>query len=72
MGITLFQVDQIIRVYDRQLRTNPTQRGRNVGGSGHSPDSGSVKDTVTISAEGKKKQVLEKVAAGIIERITQR
>jgi len=31
-----------------------------------------VKDTVTISAEGKKKQVLEKVAAGIIERITQR
>lgn len=72
MSITSFQVDQIIRVYDRQLRTNSTQRAKNTGEPGRSPEPSSVNDTVTISAEGKKKQVLEKVAAGIIERITQR
>lgn len=71
MSITPFQVDQIIRVYDRQLRTNPVQRVKGGGRSSRGEGPESVTDTVSISAQGKKRQVLEKIAAGIIERITQ-
>lgn len=70
MVIAPFQVDQILRVYGRQLKTNSPQKAKDTGRSGAEQEIGSVSDTVTISTEGKKKQIVEKVAAEIIERIT--
>ncbi|MBW2031768.1 MAG: hypothetical protein JRJ31_22175 [Deltaproteobacteria bacterium] len=62
MVISAYQVDNILRVYGDQLRQSiASRRPRS------SPDR--TPDTVSISASARRKAVIDRIAAGIVERI---
>ncbi|GAB6905252.1 conserved hypothetical protein [Desulfosarcina cetonica] len=60
MHIQSYQIHNVLNVYRRQLSRNSIiQTGK------------SENDSVTISIEGKKQSIMNKVAASVIEKITQ-
>jgi len=62
MVISAYQVNNILRVYGDQLRQSIASR-RPTSSPGRAPD------TVSISAGAKRKAVIDRIAAGIVERI---
>ena len=64
MVISLYQVNNVLRVYGDQLRQNRTSnRPKSLNTS--SPD------RISISAEAKRKVVVDKVTSDIVDKITQ-
>jgi len=64
MVISAYQVNNVLRVYGDQLRHNRIlSRPKNT--NAHSPDK------INISAEAKRRAVIDKVATTIVDRITQ-
>ena len=65
MQIPSYQMHNVLKVYSRQLSENKHQ---------HQTRSASRRagegDRITISSEGKRKAVIDKVAADVVERIT--
>jgi hypothetical protein len=64
MGITTYQINNVLKVYANQLQQS---RFANISKS----DNSRSPDTVNISAGAKKKAIADKVASSIIEKITQ-
>lgn len=67
MNISSYQINTVLKIYNQQLKTEPKRNQ-----SEETDEGRSVEDRVSISSEGKKKQVVEKIAMDIIERITKR
>ena len=63
MVITAYQVNNVLRVYGDQLRQNKTL-AKPKAKDGDSPDK------VNISAEAKRKAIIEKVSTTIVDRIS--
>ncbi|MBI2370690.1 MAG: hypothetical protein HYV08_10745 [Deltaproteobacteria bacterium] len=65
MSISAYYVQNILKVYHSQLKAERTYV------ADREPDlsPGTVEDRVTISAEGKKQQILREVAAQAVERL---
>ncbi len=64
MVISNYQINNVLRVYGEQLRqTKISSKVKNLGAG--SPD------RINISAEAKRKAVIEKITADIVEKITQ-
>jgi len=64
MVISLYQVNNVLRVYGEQLRqTSTANRAKSV--NTRSPDS------ISISAEAKRKVIVDKVTSDILDRIIQ-
>jgi hypothetical protein len=64
MVISSYQINNVLRVHGDQLR-QPKASNKPKSGSPHLPDK------ISISAEAKRKAIIDKVASHIIERITQ-
>jgi len=64
MHIQSYQIHNVLNVYRRQL-----SQGKIVS-SRYSPMPTSPRDSVTLSNEGKNQAIMEKVAARVIEKIT--
>lgn len=64
MVISTYQVNNILRVYGDQLRHNRTSSKSK---DGNIPQS----DKISISAEAKRRAVIDKISSDIIEKITQ-
>ena len=64
MVISAYQVNNVLRVYGDQLRQHKIS-GRPKSGNTRPPDK------ISISAEAKRKSIIDNVASNIIERITQ-
>ena len=64
MVISVYQVNNVLRVYGDQLRHS---RIPSKSKDGIIPQS----DKISISAEAKKKAVIDKISSGIMEKITQ-
>ena len=64
MVISVYQVNNVLRVYGDQLRHN---RIPSKSKDGIIPQS----DKISISSEAKRKSVIDKISSGIIEKITQ-
>lgn len=64
MVISLYQVNNVLRVYGDQLRQNRTSN-RSKNGEARSPD------RISISAEAKRKTIIDKVTSDIVDKITQ-
>ncbi len=64
MDIPSYQIHNVLKVYSRQVsQTKMIERNKSLG-----KDSSS--DKINLSAEGKRKAIIEKVASDIVERIT--
>ena len=64
MVISAYQVNNVLRVYGEQLRQNRvSNRSAN--------DDNSSADRISISAGAKRKAIIEKIASGIVDRISQ-
>lgn len=63
MHITNYQVHNVLRAYGKQL-TLSKRSARNKLVDGHN-----ASDSITISAEAKRKAVIEKVTADIVDRV---
>jgi len=64
MVISTYQVNNVLRVYGEQLRQNRTlNRPGDV--NTRSPD------RISISVEAKRKTIVDKIASGIVDKITQ-
>ena len=61
MSIFPFQINEVVRLYDRVSKLNPST---NLEKEQEEPQ-----DIVNISAEARKKQILEKARSQVIERI---
>jgi hypothetical protein len=64
MIISAYQVNNVLRVYGDQLRQNRISSRTRIGNN-------RTPDKINISAEAKRKVLIEKVSSGIVERITQ-
>ncbi len=65
MQIPSYQIQNVLKVYSRQLSQGKIlARNRSVGSSQASADD------VSISAEGKRTAIIEKVTSSIVDRIT--
>ena len=62
MAIEAFPVNNVLKTYTKIMRNRSGRESDEPGGS-------RVKDLVTISHEGKRKQVMEFAAREIIERV---
>ncbi|MCP4023528.1 MAG: hypothetical protein GY729_16905 [Desulfobacteraceae bacterium] len=65
MQIPSYQIQNVLKVYSRQLSQGKIL-SKNKFGIANKPSA----DNVTISSEGKRQAIIEKVAANIVERIT--
>jgi hypothetical protein len=63
--ITPYQINNVLRVYGTQLRQNNKVSVRSKNGDTRSPDK------ISISAEAKRKAIVNKVTSNIIDKITQ-
>ena len=64
MEIPSYQIHNVLKVYSRQVsQTKMIERSKTLGKK-MSPDK------INLSAEGKRKAIIEKVASDIVERIT--
>ncbi|MBW1668853.1 MAG: hypothetical protein JRI79_13665 [Deltaproteobacteria bacterium] len=64
MVIFAYQVNNVLRVYGEQLRQNRLPaKAKN--------EQGRSSDTINISAEGRRKAIIDKIASSIVDRITQ-
>jgi hypothetical protein len=64
MQIPSYQIQNVLKVYSRQLSQGKIM-SRNKFGSANT----SSADSVTISSEGKRQAIIDKVAANIVDRI---
>jgi hypothetical protein len=64
MQIPSYQIQNVLKVYSRQLSQGKIL-SRNKFGSTNKVSA----DSVTISSEGKRKAIIDKVAANIVDRI---
>ena len=64
MQIPSYQIQNVLKVYSRQLSQGKIL-SRNKFGNAHKVSA----DNVTISAEGKRKAIIDKVAANIVDKI---
>jgi len=62
MTITPFSINSVLKTYTRVMRNSPVKGDYDRGGP-------RVEDMVTISLEGKKKQVMEFATKEIIEKV---
>jgi hypothetical protein len=65
MVISPYQVNNVLRVYSDQLRQGKIAH-RPKDGSGQAPDQ------VSISSEARKNAIIERIAANVLENVTQR
>ena len=65
MVITPYQINNVLRVYGTQLRQNNRASARSKNSDTRSPD------RISISAEAKRKAIVNKIASNIIDKITQ-
>ncbi len=65
MVITPYQINNVLRVYGTQLRQNNRVSARSKNNDTRSPD------RISISAEAKRKDIVNKIASNIIDKITQ-
>jgi len=63
MTVSGLQIQNILKIYHRSIRWDEEK----VGGSQERPDR---RDRVEISVEGRKKQIRQKAADQVIERLT--
>lgn len=63
MVISTYQVNNVLRVYGEQLRQNKTLN-RPADVNTRSPD------RISISVEAKRKTIVDKIASGIVDKIT--
>ncbi len=64
MQIPSYQIQNVLKVYSRQLSQGKILN-RNKFGMANTPSA----DSVTLSSEGKRKAIIDKVAANIVDRI---
>jgi len=64
MVISAYQVNNVLRVYKGQLRQGKLSNRVNAGNT-------QAPDKISISAEAKRKAVIDKVTANVFDRITQ-
>lgn len=65
MVITPYQINNVLRVYGTQLRQNNRVSARSKNNDTRSPD------RISISAEAKRKAIVNKITSNIIDKITQ-
>ena len=65
MQIPSYQIQNVLKVYSRQLSQGKILSRSNKFGS----DIKTSADSVTISSEGKRQAIIDKVAANIVDRI---
>lgn len=65
MQIPSYQIQNVLKVYSKQL-----SQGRMLARNKGVADNVNTGDNVKISAEGKRAAIVEKVAAGIVDKIT--
>ena len=65
MQIPSYQIQNVLKVYSRQLSQGKILSRGNRFGAASQPSN----DSVTISSEGKRKVIIDKVAANIVDRI---
>ena len=64
MVLSVYQINNVLRVYKNQLRQNKVVSGSS---ENHRPSP----DRISISVDAKRKSIVEKVASDIVDRITQ-
>ncbi len=64
MQIPSYQIQNVLKVYSRQLSQGKMLRGNKFGTANKTSA-----DSVTISSEGKRKAIIDKVATNIVDRI---
>lgn len=64
MYITNYQMHNVLKVYTNNLSKNKFQENPKT------PASHTLSDSINISAEGKRRNIIEKVATDIVNRIT--
>lgn len=64
MQIPSYQIQNVLKVYSRQL-----SQGKMVSRNKYGNTNQSSADSVTISSEGKRQAIIDKVAASIVDRI---
>lgn len=64
MQIPSYQIQNVLKVYSRQL-----SQGKILSRNKFASDNKISADSVTISSEGKRKAIIDKVAANIVDRI---
>ncbi len=67
MYIHNYQIHNVLNAYRKQLSQNPVKGSTKKP----SPASGSPKDMVTLSGQGKQPSIVNKISAEIVNRITQ-
>ncbi|MBU1170328.1 MAG: hypothetical protein KKD44_12265 [Proteobacteria bacterium] len=66
MQILSYQINNVIKVYSKQISQNRIAEHQKIFGS----DSASTGDSISISEEGKRQTIINKVSADILDRIT--
>lgn len=64
MYIQSYQIHNVLNVYRRQLSQGKSEQPQHVG------TKGAPSDAISISTEGKNQSVFEKVAAGVLKKVT--
>ena len=64
MQIPSYQIQNVLKVYSRQLSQGKMLSRNKFGSSGKTSS-----DSVTLSSEGKRKAIIDKVATNIVDRI---
>ena len=64
MVITNYQIQNVLKVYTSQLSRNGNAE------SAKSSSKRPISDNITISAEGRRQSIIDKVASDIVDRIT--
>jgi len=64
MQIPSYQIQNVLKVYSRQL-----SQGKILGRNRFGSDNKVSADSVTLSTEGKRKAIIDKVAANIVDKI---
>ncbi len=64
MQIPSYQIQNVMKVYSRQL-----SQGKMLSRNRLSADQSTSADSVTISSEGKRQTIIDKVASNIVDRI---
>ncbi|SLM29016.1 conserved hypothetical protein [Desulfamplus magnetovallimortis] len=65
MQVPSYQIQNVLKVYSKQL-----SQGRIIARNEKAGNQQQSADSVRISAEGKKASIIEKVASGIVDKIT--
>jgi hypothetical protein len=66
MQILAYQIHNVLKAYSRQVSQNKLNAKAHSSGMNNTPV-----DKISISAEGKKQGIIDKVAADIVQKITQ-